>query len=328
MTALGKDSIEVIKFMALFARLKTFVDDDPTDLVSDAIRDESVRDLCEKLGSVAGILRLAEGEHPEFFSSPVDPGFIATWRDYERRYSDAVEWISCCVLLRSLGIIDDDGGVVADLSGDRLPRPTMEEAWQSCDSSAVYTLEKVKDVLVFMANEVESDVWDDREDQLQELEGGLAAWKHLIGAVGLDLQGILRRRGMVPFVLVPRKIGNQQGSSERTALMLNLQEAQNAFVNGTLTASVVLLRATVEVVLKEHHKAMGKDLTEMIDSMRNRLPSGVTVRELHELRSLANRLLHAQRRDADDRLDHGVRDHELKVVKLLVMVRALVEAVK
>jgi len=139
---------------------------------------------------------------------------------------------------------------------------------------------------------------------------------------------MLRRRALVPFVLVPRKVANQDGSEMRSALLQNLKEAQDAFVHGTPVACVVLLRATVEVALKEHYRSFGTTLKERIESVRGKLPLGATVRELHELRELANALLH----DPSTRLRTGVgpsdAETETNVVAMLVVVRGLIEGIK
>lgn len=327
MTSFRKDSEEVVTFMVLFARLKTFVDDDPTDLVSDAIRDQSIRDLCAKLDWAHYVLKESELKYPELLSAPVDPDFIVAWRDFEKRYADAVGWISGSMVLSSLGLADDPEDVVAELAGERPSRLTEAEIWRSYDVSALSVLEKMKNLIDFVVSEVEADVWEDRDDQLQELTDGLAAWRHLTDAVGLDLQGILRRRAMVPFVLVPRKISNKQGSKERTSLMRNLKEAQDAFLFGSLGACVAMLRATLEVTLKEHYKCLGKDLSERINLARN-LPPGASQRKLHEIRELANSLLHDPQGWKDDPVQADVQMKETHVAGLLVTVRALIEGVK
>lgn len=320
------DSKHVVSFMVNFAQLKSWVDD-PDQLVSDAIRDESVRDLCDKLSWDAFWLKHAEKTKPELFTAPVNPDFIAAWRDYEKWYEPAVSWISANVFFAEAGF--SDGSVEDGLASTRPPRPKPMDIWRDADSEAAKTVAAIQSVIDFAQSHIDvEDVWDDHPNIIEDVESGILAWKGLAERSGVDLRGTLRRRALVPFVLVPRKISNQQGSKERTALMLNMQEAQQAFVNGTLSAAVALLRATVEVVLKEHYKAFGDSLEARINSMRNRLPPRVTVRELDELRKMANLLLHSERCDSADRLEKDVPEAELKVVEFLVVVRAVIEAVK
>lgn len=249
------DSKHVVSFFANFAQLRSWVDD-PRDLVSDAIRDESVRGLSEKLSWDALWLKQAEKTKPELFAASVNPAFITVWHDYEPQYEPAVSWIAANVFLVEAGFSDDS--VEAGLASDQPPRPKPLHIWRSADSAAAKTVEAIQGVITFAQSQLDiEDVWDNHSDLVEDVGTGLAAWKDISAQSGIDLRGILRRRALVPFALVPRKASNQQGCRERTSLMLNLQEAQQAFVNGTLSAAVALLRATVEVVLKEHSKAFG-----------------------------------------------------------------------
>ena len=82
----GKDTPEVVEFMALFARLKDWSDDDPEGLSDFAASDESVKELCTKLSFAAHFLKMNERRARVLFAAPVDPAFLAAWRDYEERY--------------------------------------------------------------------------------------------------------------------------------------------------------------------------------------------------------------------------------------------------
>jgi hypothetical protein len=324
----AKDSATVVSFMARFARLKTFVDDDPTDLVSDAIRDESVRDLCAALAWDSFFLEIAERNDRELFSIGVDPSFIAAWRDYQKRYDGPVGWVSGCVLFSTFG--GDEEDLVAQLASGRPRPPTVLERWANANAEAAEAVGKIAKAVTFAKDQIEEeDRWDDdQEDWVQDITDGVRAWSLLEHQTGIDLRGMLRRRALVPFVLIPRKIANQQGSKDRTALLRNLKEAQDAYVRGTLVASVVLLRATVEVALKEHYKTFGDDLKKRIESARGKLPFGVTVRELHELRELANDFLHEPSLLGNGGLGAEGAENEIRVAALLVTVRALIEGVK
>lgn len=315
--------------MTLFARLKTFVDDDPTDLVNDAICDESVRDLCADLYWDVFFLELAERDRPELFANPVDPAFIAAWRDYQKRYEAYVGWISSCVLLSGIGAEEEDD-LSVQLGRDRPVRPTPEDRWKSADDSAAEVSGRIDLALDFAKDQIgQDDRWTtDQQGWVDEISEGIDVWSSLRNQMGIDIHGILRRRAMVPFVLVPRKVANQQGSEQRTALLRNLKEAQDAFVRGTMVSCVVLLRATVEVALKVHYRSFGTDLNERINSLRGKLPFGVTVRELHELRELANSLLHDPSAASPTYLSPTDSVTEIKVVEMLLVVRALIEGIK
>ncbi|WP_035872500.1 hypothetical protein [Cucumibacter marinus] len=85
MSKSGKDSPEVVEFMALFARLKLYSDDMPDDLAEQAASDTSVRELCIQLSMAARSLKMNERRARVLFAAPVDPAFLAAWRDYEER---------------------------------------------------------------------------------------------------------------------------------------------------------------------------------------------------------------------------------------------------
>jgi hypothetical protein len=82
----GKDDETLIEFMVLFRKLSDAIDDDPAELEQLVADDEPLRRLCLDLDWAATILRMNERRHRQIFSAPVDPGFIAAWRDYEERY--------------------------------------------------------------------------------------------------------------------------------------------------------------------------------------------------------------------------------------------------
>jgi hypothetical protein len=43
------------------------------------------------------------------------------------------------------------------------------------------------------------------EDFRESIEDAMAAWQRLKHDAGFDLQGVFRRRELVPFVLIPRQ---------------------------------------------------------------------------------------------------------------------------
>jgi hypothetical protein len=55
-----KDSTEVIEFMALFQKLRDWIDDDPNGLEQLAADDEALKRLCKSLGFAANFLSMNE----------------------------------------------------------------------------------------------------------------------------------------------------------------------------------------------------------------------------------------------------------------------------
>src|SRR5437868_5430323 len=83
---MNKDSLDVIKFMSVFQKLKEWSDDDAQALAELAGDDDGVKQLCVKLYEVVGSLRQSERNQRNLFTAPVDPKFIAAWREFEMRF--------------------------------------------------------------------------------------------------------------------------------------------------------------------------------------------------------------------------------------------------
>ena len=185
-----KDSEQVIEFMALFARLKGLSKEDPELLRDLAERDESVRELCQQIGFAADLLRAVERQSRELFAAPVDPSFVKAWRDYEQRYQRAVgdAWL----------------GHHAQVFRDGT---SVKSAWESEDEEASEYAETLNILLDFASTKA-------MQSEKYEILRGLDTWEYLIENVGMDIRGIIRRRALVPFVLIPRHVALGHGVSE------------------------------------------------------------------------------------------------------------------
>lgn len=310
-----KDSPEVIDFMALFTRLKDWSDDDPEGLSDFAAGDESVRDLCAKLSLAAYLLKMNERRARVLFAAPVDPAFLAAWRDYEERYESIVSGIWLSDLLPEL----------ASVEPSRVPKADLQ--WNNADDEANEQKSGINSAIYWARCEVANDVLDD-ESFLRELDEGVAAWDRLIADHGLDLRGVFRRRALVPFVLVPREVAARQGSTEKLSMLKNLQQAHDAFVFGATYAALALMRSIMEAVLRDHYRAEGRDLNERIRNARGRLPPGANEGALHRLRKLANAILHLDREKDEGLPKMDEVRLEKEIVSLLFVLRALIEGAK
>jgi hypothetical protein len=76
------------------------------------------------------------------------------------------------------------------------------------------------------------------------------------------------------------------------SVLKNLQQAHDAFIFGAPFATLALMRSIMEAVLRDHYGAQGDDLRERINNARAHLPSQANVLRLHQLRKLANTVLH------------------------------------
>ena len=73
--------------------------------------------------------------------------------------------------------------------------------------------------------------------------------------IGFDLSGILRRRSLIPVVLIPKHVADRHGAKhgphpdKKLPLWLQLQQSQEAFPYGIPLAAISLMRALTELVL-------------------------------------------------------------------------------
>ncbi|WP_193368039.1 hypothetical protein [Pelagibius marinus] len=120
----GKDSAEVVEFLRIFAQLKDWSNDAPDELADSADHDQSIKVFCGRLRWVGQNLKREERNHRALFATPVDPTFLAEWRDYEKRYESILSGIWFDNLFKGLG--------------PRLPSrtPKSERDWQIADDIA------------------------------------------------------------------------------------------------------------------------------------------------------------------------------------------------
>lgn len=311
----SKDTPEIVKFMTLFARLKLYSDDAPEDLSELAANDSSVKDVCIQLSLAAHFLQVNERRARALFAAPVDPTFLAAWRDYEERFETIVSGVFLSDLLPELGTAEHSRG------------PKADSLWDNADDEAAEQASGIHAVLSRARTEVQDELLDD-EEFLQVLDDGLSAWDRLVKEHGLDLRGVFRRRALVPFVLVPRKIAAKHGSAEKLSMLKNLQQAHDAFVFGATYAALAMMRSIMESVLRDHYHVKGGNLEQRIDAAGGLLPRGANKAALHRLRKRANTILHLNLKEHEKlpKLDQVKLEKE--IVSLLFVLRALIEGAK
>jgi hypothetical protein len=275
----GKDSAEVIKFLSLLARLKDCCDDDPKGLFDLAKEDEGVKGLCNKLSLTASFHRMNERRRRQLFAAPVDPKFLTAYRDFEERYEKPLAGIWLADILPGLDEIERELTPEADLQ------------WENADHEGSEQARAIEGAIEFTYETKCADDYLD-EDFRESIEDAMAAWQRLKDDAGFNLQGVFRRRELVPFVLVPRHVAAKHGSAQALSMLKNLQQAHDAFVFGAPFAALALMRSILEAVLRDHYGAEGEDLSERINQASKRLPSGASVAALHRLRKRANAILH------------------------------------
>jgi hypothetical protein len=316
--ASGKDSTEVVRFMSLFARLKDWIDDDPVDLAALAQSDDSVRHLCDELSLAACVLARLQRHCTELFAAPVDPKFIEDWRQYEERYASKVTgiWLSRIYLERE--------------PGDSSKPSALDLEWENADDEASDQASAIEKAIDFaQVNADQHDRWEpEQEGWIRSIKEGVDAWTGLQYETGFDLRGVFRRRALIPFILVPRHVASKYGNSAKLSLFKHLKQAHNAFVFGATYGALALMRSILEVVLRDHYKAEGRDLEERIRGARARLPPSANEAALHRLRKLANAILHQNSERHEGLLQMDDVQLEKEIVSLLFVLRALIENAK
>jgi hypothetical protein len=317
MNPIGKDSPEVIKFTSVFAKLKNWSDDDSAGLPSLAARDKAVMQVCDELFWAAHNLEVNERRRRQLFAEPVDDKFLNAWRDYEARYQSTLAGIVLSELLDDLGL------------GAPSVSPSADFKWENADYEAKEQAHGIDNAIDFSKTNAEQDWrWDEELEAFNEkIKEGVAAWERLRADTGLDLQGIFRRRALIPFVLVPRRVAAKYGTAEAHSMLNTLQEAHDTFVFGTFYAALALMRSIMEAVLRDHYRVDGKDLRDRICNARNRLPRGANEAALHRLRKLANAVLHLDRENDQGLPKLDKVKLEKEIVSLLFVLRALIEGV-
>ncbi len=234
----------------LFQKLRDWIDDEPDGLNDLAFTDESVRTLCNEVYWSSTLLSMNERRRRNIFAAPVDPKFIATWRDYEDRYAQVL----ASIWLSDIFPILENGEVSR--------RPYADVQWENADYEGEEQAGAIQAAVDFAYNQATQEWRDFTEGFPESIEEGISAWDRLKAEAGFDLRGIFRRRELIPFVLVPRHVAMRHGSAEKLSLFTHLQQAHDAFVFGVPFAAVALMRSILELVLRDHYGAEGKDLED------------------------------------------------------------------
>jgi hypothetical protein len=260
-----------------------------------------------------------EAGHPEYrktSSSPPDPKFISSWRDFEKRFEIQLLKATFGGLIsktyqrsaeRDWNIADGDGAIAADL------------------------IEKAIQFASFQAQLIDPESEEPLEDYSvtldEAVELGVGHFRSLTDKIGLDLHGIFRRRNLIPFVLFPRHVAARHSPTETSSIYEKLQQAYDAFVFGVPFAALALMRSILEIVLREHYGADGENLSECISNSSKRLPKGVAVAPLHRLRRVANSIPHLGKDSNEESVKIDPNKMEQEIVSLLLVLRALIEGV-
>lgn len=296
--------------MVLYSKLRDWTDDDPKFIAKLATDDTDFSKICGAIFRVQTKLKDAERSQPELYASPVNPNFIRAWRDYEQRYSRPVGAVQLAELFDA-----DVEVVIANFSKSD---PT-ETHWEAAAARGASSARGIGWIFHLAETQLESmrDFMD--EDAVSEVEDGISEWESLEKEADLDLEGIVRRRELIPFVLIPRHVSRPYGNLEKLSLFDHLRDAQRAFIFGTFLAAIALMRSLLELLLRDHYGARGTNLDDYVRQVSG-LPQSVRRTTLHSLRRLANDVIHFNKSNAII-----PANLEKELVGYLLMLRDLIE---
>jgi len=307
--------------LSVYTRLKDWCDDEPDAILQLAITDKQFKGLCRQLLGAAQRLHASERRHRRLFATPVDPKFLAAWRDFEARYEHilAANW--------SALLFHD---VSAELSDQSNSSTSADRRWEDADLNAKIAADMIENVIGFarvQAFDVEEPLDPDYSMSAEQaVEMAIDYWEGLTDEIGFDLADVFRRRRLVPFVFFPRHIAARHNAPEKTFIYQSLQQAHDAFIFGVPFAALALMRSIMETVLRDHYHAQGNDLSEQINCVRKALPADANEVALHRLRKLANAVLH-DNAEGQTLAKLEPQQMEREIVSLLYVLRSLIEGV-
>ena len=212
------DSAEVREFMAVFQKLRVLIDDSPELLESEAADNEPLTNLCMDVWNAAYSLHMAERSARQLFTAPTNPEFVTHWRDYEARYR---------LPLGNIAFLNAFGAA---------PAPAVVAArekshWEIVASGAAANAKAIRATVEHARIDAETFAQTGlySEDYQDEVYAGVDAWNSLIDEAGFDLEGVLRRRALVPFTLVPRHVSQRHGEAETLSLLTSFATGARRF---------------------------------------------------------------------------------------------------
>ncbi len=343
------DSPEVQAFMAAFQKLRNFVDDAPDLIVSKARENNSLQGLCHDVLEAANQLRIEEHSRRELYSSPTNPAFLATWQEYNSKYSGAVGQVA--YILFNIGghkifgpALDEHRRAALWKEYEAIEwkgeeerfrgspweyywggvEKSLETRWRESDEEASADAYAIDEVIEEARISIKASVGDGTTDEeyQERVRSGIAAWRRLVNEVGFDLAGVFRRRQLVPFVMIPRHVSGHYGKADPLSLMARLQQAHEAFVYGVPLGALAIMRSILEIILRKHYQLGDGTLNKLIETAATNdlFPNEIRLKQIQLLLKLGNDAVHPN----PEKL-HMVPDVEKEVLFLLFILRTLIE---
>lgn len=318
---------KINSFLLAFERMKLCCDGDPRFLVEDILVDDDLGSLCVEVCSTFSELYPSLNSVRAGILDNIAPAQLSRLREYADRWERVVQSAMHAWHHKK--------------NAEFLSDPELDPAWQDILRRG----DELAGTLEQMNAAMEADAWSWMDGVSRDLQADIAEELEETGAFSddgmydtaigrffwtleqqeWDVAGIIRRAALVPDVMVPTHIARKLHNQSKPFLYEQLHQTAQAFVVGSLSGSIALIRALLEHVLSDLYAAEGRDLCEMINGARN-LPPTVRKSDLHDLRKAANSMLHSTARDSREEAGNDVSAREGKVVRYLKSLRDLVEA--
>lgn len=308
-------SKEAIRFTSQFQELRDSIGGNVDDLAWLASSNETVSKLCDKVFFAYQLLKEEEQSRREKFAESVSQSFISDRKEYDNKYAKP---IGAEVLRKLLGTFPDMG------MNDTSP---LDCEWRWADEDAEENAKSTETAIGYARDIARFSSEFEDPDTIKYVEKGVTTWERLKNVAGLDVRGVLRRRALVPFILVPHHMSGKWNGEEKTSLLAHLQQAHDAFIFGTPFASLALMRSIMEAVLLEHYTFRGKagkirQLSDLINDC-NTLPIGIEKENLRDFKNLADGVLHLKSEKSQSRPEG--KSLEQTLARFLLTLKALIE---
>ena len=319
--SVGKDSDQVANFLSHFSKLRKWVYDEPGRLAALSSDRPDLTGLCRKIYSLACELKAAERMRRELFAERSNPGFVEKWRVFESRYATSIENIAVSPFF--------GGGIFKDIESHvKLNAAIEADLFQKALVFAEHECQNGSYAEACSEYFFEPDELGGYSMTVEEcVQSGLSSWRDFTNATGFDFEGVLARRGMVPFVLVPRHVSDSIGNDEKFSLYTQLKEAHDAFIYGLPHACMAMMRSTLEVVLKRHYSVEGSTLNELMINAGRRRPKIENWIRLDEIRRTGNKALHGKKDEGENKVSElSANITNDAILDFLHNLRVLIEA--
>jgi hypothetical protein len=333
---MSKKVSELGAFVSTFRKLKEWTDECPERIIEFAERDGSIGSLCFDMMNCYLDLALSIDKSGIVIRDGVDVTFIRNMREFEKLYKFSVEKASFNYLKtwgKIFGLDRDDG--FKDLwkqanfiinGMDNISSKCNEDQWLFFHKSGKELQQRIITQLTaannwLKGNEIKTPYKSDGSPL------GVTAIDDLLWLIDdfhLDIGTAFRRKSLLPDIYIPAHVSDRFHNQEKAALYDYLEQASKAFIFGSAAGSIALLRSVVELVLSEHYRSSGRELSELIDNAQG-LPKNASASQLHRLRKMANAILHVPipRGPGTDEIEE--RRSELDTLALINLVRELIE---